>query len=77
MNELHVSFMRNANVVGQPVGGVGPSLASQGFVTGPGSTGINPLAPQIEGVENVRFNSFRYGIAHHQSDAGEQYLFGD
>jgi len=62
VNELHVSFMRNANVVGQPVGGVGPSLASQGFVTGPGSTGINPLAPQIEGIENVRFNSFLMGL---------------
>jgi hypothetical protein len=61
VNEFHFSYMRNANNVGQPAGGVGPSLASQGFVTGPGSTGINPLAPQIEGIENVRFNSFVMG----------------
>jgi len=61
VNELRLSFMRNANNVGQPVGGVGPTLASHGFVTGPGSTGINPLAPQIEGIENVRFNSFVIG----------------
>jgi hypothetical protein len=61
VNEFHFSYMRNANNVGQPVGGVGPTLASQGFVTGPGSTGINPLAPQIEGIENVRFNSFVIG----------------
>ena len=62
VNELRLSFMRNANVVGQPQGGVGSSLASQGFVTGVGSPGIVPLAPQIEGIENVRFNSFVMGV---------------
>jgi len=61
VNELRLSYMRNANNVGQPSGGVGPSLASQGFVTGPGTSGITVLAPQIEGVENVRFNSFVIG----------------
>ena len=62
VNELRFSYMRNANVVGQPQGGVGPTLASQGFVTGVGSVGIVPLAPQIEGVENVRFDSFVIGV---------------
>ena len=61
VNELRLSYMRNANNVGQPAGGVGPSLASQGFVTGPGTPGIAVLAPQIEGIENVRFNSFVIG----------------
>jgi carboxypeptidase family protein len=61
VNEIRLSYMRSANNVGQPSGGVGPSLASQGFVTGPGTPGIVPLAPQIEGVENVRFNSFVIG----------------
>jgi hypothetical protein len=61
VNEFHFSYMRNANNVGQPVGGVGPSLASQGFVTGPGTPGIVPLAPSIEGIENVIFNSFVMG----------------
>jgi hypothetical protein len=61
VNELRLSYMRNANNVGQPSGGVGPSLASQGFVTGAGSSGIVPLAPQIEGIENVRLNSFVFG----------------
>lgn len=61
VNELRLSYMRNANNVGQPAGGVGPSLASQGFVTGVGSAGIVPLAPQIEGIENVRLNSFVIG----------------
>ncbi|HEV3329516.1 MAG TPA: carboxypeptidase regulatory-like domain-containing protein [Bryobacteraceae bacterium] len=61
VNEIRLSYMRNANNVGQPSGGVGPSLASQGFVTGPGTPGIVPLAPSIEGVENVTFNAFTIG----------------
>jgi len=61
VNELRLSYMRSANNVGQPVGGVGPSLASQGFVTGPGTPGIVPLAPAIEGIENVTFNSYVIG----------------
>src|SRR5665213_134163 len=31
VNEVHFSYMRSANVVGQPSGGLGTSLASQGF----------------------------------------------
>jgi hypothetical protein len=62
VNEFHFSYMRDANIVGQPVGGVGPSLASQGFVTGPGTPGIVPLAPEIEGIENVSFNDFTFGV---------------
>jgi hypothetical protein len=61
VNELRLSYMRDSNNVGRPSGGVGPSLASQGFVTGPGTTGIAVLAPAIEGIENVRFNSFVIG----------------
>ena len=61
VNEFHASYMRNANNVGAPVGGVGPTLASQGFA--PGSAGgIVPLAPSIQGVENVVFNSFVMGL---------------
>ncbi len=62
VNELHFSFMRSANNVGQPEGGLGVSLASQGFVTGAGTPGIFPLAPKIEGVENIVFqNAFVMG----------------
>lgn len=64
VNEFHFSYMRYANNIGQPAGGVGVPLACQGFVTAvnetaqcPGSsfssTGIYPLAPKIEGIENV------------------------
>ncbi len=61
VNELRLSYMRGANNVGQPSGGVGPSLASQGFVTGVGTPGIVPLDPKIEGIENVVFPSFVMG----------------
>jgi len=56
LNEFHLSFMRNDNAVGQPKGGVGPSLASQGF------TGINALKPSTEGIENIAFNDFTLGV---------------
>jgi hypothetical protein len=62
VNELRVSYMRTANDIGQPVGGVGPTLASQGFVDSAGKPGIVPLAPQIEGIENVAFNDFTIGV---------------
>jgi len=62
INELRFGYMRTANHVGQPVGGVGPSLASQGFVDATGKPGIVPLAPQIEGIENVAFNDFTIGV---------------
>jgi hypothetical protein len=54
VNDFHVSYTRDANNLGKPVGGLGTSLASQGFVTGPGTLGIVPGAP--EGVENIVFN---------------------
>ncbi|MGB8911348.1 MAG: TonB-dependent receptor, partial [Candidatus Sulfotelmatobacter sp.] len=62
VNEFHFSYMRLANNAGDPVGGVGPSLASQGFVDAQGAPGIVPLSKRIEGVENVSFNDFTFGV---------------
>jgi hypothetical protein len=56
VNEFRLNYTRDANVLGKPSGGLGVSLASQGFVTGPGTLGIVPQAPQ-QGVENIVFNS--------------------
>ena len=61
VNEFHFSFMRDATDLGQPVGGVGTSLASQGFVVGPNTPGIVALSPKTEGVESVDFNNFSIG----------------
>ena len=56
LNEFHTSWMRNANAVGQPRGGVGPSPAAQGF------NGIVALKPKTEGIENIAFNDFTIGV---------------
>jgi hypothetical protein len=61
VNEFHFTYMRNHNDLGKPIGGVGVSLESQGFVTGAGTPGIVPLNPQGEGVENIVFNAFSIG----------------
>jgi len=61
VNEFHFAYLRDHNDLGRPVGGLGMSLASQGFVTGAGTPGIVPLNPQGEGVENVVFDAFSIG----------------
>jgi hypothetical protein len=61
VNEFHAGFLRNVNDIGQPHGGVGPSLQSQGFAS-PSAGGIVVQAPQFEGVENIVFPSFVMGV---------------
>lgn len=61
VNEFHFSILRDSTDLGKPVGGVGVSLASQGFVTGVNTPGIVALSPKTEGVENVDFNNFSIG----------------
>jgi len=61
VNEFHFSYMRDDNDLGKPVGGLGVSLGSQGFLTGVGTPGIVPLDPRGEGVENIVFNTFSIG----------------
>jgi hypothetical protein len=61
VNELNVSFIRDYTLLGKPQGGLGVSLASQGFVTATGTPSIVALAPQLEGVENIVFNNFSIG----------------
>ena len=55
VNEFRVNYTRDANDLGKPSGGLGVSLASQGFVTGANTLGIVPQAP-AQGVENIVFN---------------------
>ncbi len=61
VNEFRFSYLRDSNDLGRPQGGVGVSLASQGFEVGPGTPGIVALSPQTEGVENVAFNNYSIG----------------
>jgi Carboxypeptidase regulatory-like domain/TonB dependent receptor len=60
VNEVHLGFLRYANVIGQPKGGLAVGLASQGFAPPP--TGIVVQAPQFEGVQNITFPSFVMGV---------------
>ncbi len=62
VNEFRLQFMRDANAFNRPQGGVGPTLQSLGFVVGPGTSGIVPLNPSIEGVPSVGFNAFSIGV---------------
>ena len=62
VNEFDAGYLRYANVIGQPKGGLGVSLASQGFATGAGTSGIFVQAPQFEGVENITFPTFVMGV---------------
>jgi hypothetical protein len=67
VNEFHFSFMRDFTELGKPEGGVGVSLASQGFVVAPGGPpSIVALSPKTEGVENIVFNTFSIGTATNQ-----------
>ena len=74
VNELHFSYMRFANKAGYPLDGVGPSLASQGFLDPTSAPGIVPLAPKIQGIENVSFNDFTFGVDITGLDTGEQHV---
>jgi len=60
VNEVHIGFLRYANVIGQPKGGLGVSSSAQGFAPPP--TGMVVQAPQFEGVENITFPSFVMGV---------------
>ncbi len=62
VNEFRLNYVRNVNGSDIPIGGLGPSLSSLGFVTGVGTPGIVPLAPQYIGVPEVGFNNFTLGI---------------
>lgn len=56
VNEFRFSYLRTANHLFSPQGGLGPTLSSLGFTTGfdqPG--GIGPIAPSLEGVPSVSF----------------------
>jgi hypothetical protein len=78
LNEFRFSYLRNSNDLGKPVGGVGTSLASQGFQVGQGTPGIVALSPKTEGVESVGFNSFTMGTNTNELDqAGNTFQWLD
>jgi hypothetical protein len=63
VNEFHLSYMRNYNDLGQPLGGLGVTLISQGFATPQNAPSIVPLDPRGQSVENIVFNGYSIGAA--------------
>lgn len=66
VNEAHASYLRDMTNLGQPVGGRGASLVSQGFANADGTPSIVALDPKGQSVENVNFNGFSIGAAANQ-----------
>jgi hypothetical protein len=66
VNEFHLSFTRDFTNLGQPVGGRGVSLVSQGFANPNGTPSIVALDPKGQSVENVNFNGYSIGAAANQ-----------
>ena len=66
VNEAHVSYLRDSTNLGQPVGGSGVSLVSQGFANANGTPSIVALDPKGQSVENLNFNGYSTGAAANQ-----------
>ena len=66
VNEFNLSYLRDFTNLGQPVGGRGVSLISQGFENAAGSASIVALDPKGESVENLNFNGYSVGAAANQ-----------
>jgi hypothetical protein len=66
VNEVHFSYMRDLTNLGQPVGGLGASLTSQGLTNADGTPSIVALNAQGVGVENLNFNAYSTGAAANQ-----------
>jgi hypothetical protein len=63
VNEAHVSYLRDITNLGQPEGGRGVSLVSQGFENSDGGASIVALDPKGQSVENLNFNGYSTGAA--------------
>lgn len=61
VNEVRSHYIRMVNLGGFPSGGLGVSLDSLGFVTGPSTLGIVVQNKPYEGVPGIGFNNFSIG----------------
>jgi hypothetical protein len=62
VNEARISFMRESLAEDEPSGGLGVTLSSLGFVTGPNTPGIVVQNPELEGVPPLGFNNYSLGV---------------
>jgi len=62
VSETRISYLRNANDLGQPQGGLGVSTSEEGFVSA-AQGGFLPQSPAQEGVVSVNFNNYTIGAS--------------
>jgi hypothetical protein len=63
VNEFRLSYLRTANHLFTPEGGLGPTLTSLGFPGGfDSSGGMGPIEANLQGVPNINFNNFSIGV---------------
>ena len=62
VNEFRIQFMRYSLALDEPSGGLGATLSSLGFVTGPNTPGIVVQNPELEGVPPITFNNYTIGV---------------
>jgi hypothetical protein len=61
VNQFSFSYLRDANDLGTPIGGIGPTLASLGFAS-PADLGPYPDVPKLQGVPSIVLNNYSFGI---------------
>ena len=63
VNDVRIVYLRNVNLIGTPVGGLGVSLASMGFNTPWNNTGgIGNVSSALAGVPTMTFNNYSFGV---------------
>lgn len=62
VSETRLSYLRDANDLGQPQGGLGATPAEEGFASS-AQGGFLPQAPAQEGVVSVSFNNYTIGAS--------------
>jgi len=77
VNEFRLSYTRIV-VRSVPQNGIAPSLASMGFVTGPGTLGINNAGPTGYGsIPDIGLNNFSFGDPGTSNGIQNTYQIGD
>jgi hypothetical protein len=63
INQFHFSYMRDANIYNEPVGGLGPSMSSLGFNGSFNAQGgIGSVVPVDQGVPLMEFDNYNFGL---------------
>ncbi|PYQ94649.1 MAG: TonB-dependent receptor, partial [Acidobacteria bacterium] len=67
VNEFRFNYLRNSTLRDRYTGGIGVSLASLGFVTGPDTLGIVGVIPGLDSVPNISTHNWTIGTPQGQT----------